>query len=63
MKRTLYTNTPEVLRHVRVTIVGAGVIGASWARLFAESGWTVRLCAPRSGPGRHAYLPTGVSEV
>lgn len=30
-----------------VTIVGAGVIGASWARLFAESGWTVRLCAPR----------------
>ena len=22
-----------------VTIVGAGVIGASWARLFAESGW------------------------
>jgi len=46
-----------------VTIVGAGVIGASWARLFAESGWTVRLCAPRSGPGRHAYLPAGVSEV
>jgi hypothetical protein len=29
MKRTLYTNTPEVLRRVRVTIVGAGVIGAS----------------------------------
>jgi ketoreductase RED1 len=30
-----------------VTIVGAGVIGASFARLFAEQGWTVRLADPR----------------
>src|ERR1700741_2605463 len=33
-----------------VTIVGAGVIGASWARLFAESGWDVRLRQPRPAP-------------
>jgi len=30
-----------------VTIVGAGVIGLSWARLFAESGWRVRVADPR----------------
>lgn len=30
-----------------VTIVGAGVIGASFARLFAKAGWTVRLSDPR----------------
>jgi len=30
-----------------VTIVGAGVIGASFARLFAKSGWTVHLSDPR----------------
>jgi ketoreductase RED1 len=33
-----------------VTIVGAGVIGASWARLFAESGWDVRVSHPRPDP-------------
>lgn len=31
-----------------VTIVGAGVIGVSFARLFAENGWDVRLSVPRS---------------
>lgn len=30
-----------------VTIIGAGVIGTSWARLFAEAGWQVRVCDPR----------------
>lgn len=30
-----------------VTIVGAGVIGVSWARLFAGAGWQVRVCDPR----------------
>ncbi|WP_020664590.1 3-hydroxyacyl-CoA dehydrogenase NAD-binding domain-containing protein [Amycolatopsis benzoatilytica] len=30
-----------------VAIVGAGVIGVSWARLFAEAGWTVRVSDPR----------------
>lgn len=30
-----------------VTIVGAGVIGVSWARLFAQAGWTVRVSDPR----------------
>ncbi|MFE3777852.1 3-hydroxyacyl-CoA dehydrogenase NAD-binding domain-containing protein, partial [Amycolatopsis sp. NPDC059090] len=30
-----------------VAIVGAGVIGVSWARLFAEAGWTVRVTDPR----------------
>ena len=30
-----------------VTIVGAGVIGASFARLFAKAGWKVRLNDPR----------------
>ena len=30
-----------------VTIVGAGVIGASFARLFADADWSVRLCDPR----------------
>ena len=30
-----------------VTIVGAGVIGLSWARLFAEAGWEVRVSDPR----------------
>lgn len=29
------------------TIVGAGVIGLSWARLFAEAGWQVRINDPR----------------
>ncbi|GAA4383119.1 3-hydroxyacyl-CoA dehydrogenase NAD-binding domain-containing protein [Tsukamurella soli] len=28
-------------------IVGAGVIGLSWARLFAEAGWQVRVSDPR----------------
>ncbi|MGW2940133.1 3-hydroxyacyl-CoA dehydrogenase NAD-binding domain-containing protein [Streptomyces sp. NPDC001156] len=31
-----------------VVIVGAGVIGLSWSRLFAEHGWEVRLNDPRS---------------
>ena len=31
-----------------VAIVGAGVIGVSWARLFARAGWEVRLTDPRS---------------
>ncbi|MGW4272977.1 3-hydroxyacyl-CoA dehydrogenase NAD-binding domain-containing protein [Streptomyces seoulensis] len=30
-----------------VTIVGAGVIGISWARLFGASGWQVRVSDPR----------------
>ncbi|MER6039075.1 MULTISPECIES: 3-hydroxyacyl-CoA dehydrogenase NAD-binding domain-containing protein [unclassified Streptomyces] len=30
-----------------VTIVGAGVIGVSWARLFAAAGWEVRISDPR----------------
>lgn len=30
-----------------VTIIGAGVIGVSWARLFAEAGWEVRVTDPR----------------
>ncbi|WP_037853486.1 3-hydroxyacyl-CoA dehydrogenase NAD-binding domain-containing protein [Streptomyces sp. NRRL S-340] len=30
-----------------VTIVGAGVIGLSWARLFDEAGWEVRVTDPR----------------
>ncbi|MFI1184978.1 3-hydroxyacyl-CoA dehydrogenase NAD-binding domain-containing protein [Streptomyces californicus] len=30
-----------------VTIVGAGVIGISWARLFASAGWEVRISDPR----------------
>jgi ketoreductase RED1 len=30
-----------------VTIIGAGVIGESFARLFARAGWSVRLCDPR----------------
>jgi ketoreductase RED1 len=29
------------------TVVGAGVIGVSWARLFAEAGWDVRVSDPR----------------
>lgn len=29
------------------TIFGAGVIGVSWARLFAEAGWDVRVTDPR----------------
>jgi ketoreductase RED1 len=30
-----------------VTIVGAGVIGVSWARLFGQAGWEVRVSDPR----------------
>ncbi|MFG2949758.1 3-hydroxyacyl-CoA dehydrogenase NAD-binding domain-containing protein [Streptomyces adustus] len=30
-----------------VTVVGAGVIGLSWARLFGEAGWEVRISDPR----------------
>ncbi|MFD5916753.1 3-hydroxyacyl-CoA dehydrogenase NAD-binding domain-containing protein [Kitasatospora sp. NPDC058201] len=30
-----------------VTIVGAGVIGVSWARLFGKAGWEVRISDPR----------------
>jgi ketoreductase RED1 len=30
-----------------VTIVGSGVIGVSWARLFANAGWEVRVSDPR----------------
>ncbi|MFE2733892.1 3-hydroxyacyl-CoA dehydrogenase NAD-binding domain-containing protein [Streptomyces sp. NPDC059349] len=30
-----------------VTIVGAGVIGVSWARLFGAAGWEVRISDPR----------------
>jgi ketoreductase RED1 len=30
-----------------VAIVGAGVIGVSWARLFASAGWDVRVTDPR----------------
>lgn len=31
----------------KVAIVGAGVIGLSWARLFAEKGWSVEISDPR----------------
>jgi len=31
-----------------VAIVGAGVIGVSWARLFARAGWEVRVTDPRA---------------
>ncbi len=31
-----------------VAIIGAGVIGVSWARLFAQAGWEVRVTDPRS---------------
>ncbi|MGO4680126.1 3-hydroxyacyl-CoA dehydrogenase NAD-binding domain-containing protein [Microbacterium sp. 2MCAF23] len=34
-----------------VAIVGAGVIGLSWARLFAEAGWEVRISDPRPDLG------------
>ncbi|MDF0530368.1 3-hydroxyacyl-CoA dehydrogenase NAD-binding domain-containing protein [Tsukamurella sp. 8F] len=30
-----------------VTVIGAGVIGVSWARLFADAGWEVRVSDPR----------------
>jgi ketoreductase RED1 len=30
-----------------VTVAGMGVIGVSWARLFAEAGWQVRVTDPR----------------
>ncbi|MFJ3957106.1 3-hydroxyacyl-CoA dehydrogenase NAD-binding domain-containing protein [Arthrobacter sp. NPDC090010] len=30
-----------------VVIIGAGVIGLSWARLFAENGWNVQISDPR----------------
>lgn len=30
-----------------VTIIGAGVIGQSWARLFSDAGWEVRVTDPR----------------
>ncbi|KXO89666.1 hydroxylacyl-CoA dehydrogenase [Tsukamurella pulmonis] len=30
-----------------VTIIGAGVIGVSWAKLFADAGWEVRVSDPR----------------
>lgn len=30
-----------------VAIIGAGVIGVSWARLFAQAGWEVRVSDPR----------------
>jgi ketoreductase RED1 len=30
-----------------VAILGAGVIGVSWARLFAEAGWEIRVSQPR----------------
>ncbi|GAA3487495.1 3-hydroxyacyl-CoA dehydrogenase NAD-binding domain-containing protein [Streptomyces cremeus] len=50
-----------------VTIVGAGVIGVSWARLFSEGGWEVRVSDPR--PDLHelverelAGLPVAASE-
>lgn len=35
-----------------VAIVGAGVIGLSWARLFAEAGWEVRVSDPRPDLGQ-----------
>jgi ketoreductase RED1 len=38
----------RVVNHMsNVTIVGAGVIGASFARLFAQAGWEVHLSDPR----------------
>ena len=37
-------------------IVGAGLIGRSWAIVFARAGWAVRLAdpAPRRSPPRRA---------
>ncbi|MFJ9618367.1 3-hydroxyacyl-CoA dehydrogenase NAD-binding domain-containing protein [Streptomyces noursei] len=33
-----------------VTIVGAGVIGVSWARLFGAAGWEVRISDRGAAP-------------
>ncbi|GAB4010721.1 3-hydroxyacyl-CoA dehydrogenase NAD-binding domain-containing protein [Nocardioides ultimimeridianus] len=41
-----------------VAIVGAGVIGLSWARLFAEHGWEVRINDPR--PDLAEVVTTGL---
>ena len=41
-----------------VAVVGAGVIGLSWARLFAEYGMTVRVTDPR--PDLAEVVPDGV---
>lgn len=42
----------------RVAIIGAGVIGASWAALFHAHGWTVAVHDPALSPGdAHALAP------
>jgi len=41
-----------------VAVIGAGVIGLSWARLFAEHGMTVRVTDPR--PDLADVVPDGV---
>ena len=35
-------------RHERVALIGAGVIGASWAALFVAHGLKVTVCDPRA---------------
>ena len=43
-----------------VAILGAGVIGASWASLFAARGWTLRVYdpAPNAAEALHSYMDT-----
>ncbi|ANZ39396.1 hydroxylacyl-CoA dehydrogenase [Lentzea guizhouensis] len=43
-------------KNATVAVVGAGVIGLSWARLFAEHGLTVRVADPRAD----LVVPDGV---
>ena len=55
-----------------VTIVGAGVIGISWARLFDAAGWEVRISDPRPDlgelveremPGRQVQIFSDLAEA
>lgn len=46
----------------RVGIVGAGLIGRSWAIVFARAGWTVSLFDPVAGVAAGA-LPLIASEL
>lgn len=40
----------------RVAIIGAGLIGGSWAQVFARSGWRVRIWDPSPEQSRAAVL-------
>lgn len=48
----------------RAAIVGAGLIGRSWAMVFARAGWDVALYDPVEGEGRHALelIPPALAE-